>query len=48
MSNAADVFATVTTTQAALEAITDETPAEEQARVEAAYKAAIAAMFDLL
>jgi hypothetical protein len=42
------VFDTVGEAQTALEALTDDTPTEERAQVEAAYKAATAAMFDLL
>ncbi|HEY2088966.1 MAG TPA: hypothetical protein VGH54_23455 [Mycobacterium sp.] len=46
--SAAAVFADVDTAKAALDALTDATPADERARAEAAYAAASAAMFDLL
>jgi hypothetical protein len=45
---AAAVFAAVDTAKAALEALTDESPAEVRAEAEAAHRAATAAMFDLL
>jgi hypothetical protein len=48
LMTAAEVFAAVGEAQAALEALTVDTPDVERAQVEAAYQAATAAMFDLL
>jgi hypothetical protein len=45
---AAEVFAAVDATQVALDALTDESPGEVRAEVEAAHRAASDAMFELL
>jgi len=46
--SAAAVFAALDAATAAVDALTEATPADERARVEATYQAASAAMFDLL
>jgi hypothetical protein len=43
-----DVFAALDAAQAALDALTDDTPTDVRTQVEAAHRAATAAMFDLL